>query len=211
MAKKTKRFVDSFVGDYIGDTPEKFALNLSALMIKSKQFLILCEEDISFAHTIYTNYRSQEARRVYIRALPPYIEGTLNFLGVVPYLYPPLIERIPEDCKNLFAESMLEFRNRSATKDNIKKTIIGFGKVSGIEISTNLMGEKGAQSLVKTLALRDNLMHPRSIEGMEVSDNQIQEANEGQLWYRKQFAAVISPLGETFKELLKQERNNENF
>jgi hypothetical protein len=63
------------------------------------------------------------------------------------------------------------------------------------------MGTKGAQSLLRTFELRDNLMHPRSVEGLTVNNEQMLEADQGLLWYRQQFHAVISPLNELVNDL----------
>lgn len=65
------------------------------------------------------------------------------------------------------------------------------------------MGTKGAQSLLRTFELRDNLMHPRSVEGFTVDNEQMQEAIESISWYKKQFNAVLSPLDEEVKKLSK--------
>ena len=199
--KKSRRFIDSFIGDYFGESRDNFAENLAGLMAKSKQFLELCEKDLSFAKSIYTNDGSQESRRVYIRALPAYVEGSLNFLRIMPHLYPPLLDRIPNDCLVLFAEPIIELRNRSSVKETIKKTLIGFGKISNANIKSDIMGTRGAQSLLRTFELRGNLMHPRSIEGFNVSDEQMLEAEQGLLWYRQQFKVVISPLSKVVKDL----------
>jgi hypothetical protein len=121
MKKKSKRFIESFIGDYFGETGEIFSNNLTEQMATSKEFIDLCEKDLSFAKAINTKEDSQESRRVYIRSLPAYVEGSLNFLRVIPHSYPPLLNRIPQDCLVLFAEPILELRNKSSVKESIKK------------------------------------------------------------------------------------------
>lgn len=201
MSKTNPRFVKEFMGGYIGDTREDFAANLSRLMGRSLEFLKLCNSDLDFARRILQTQDSQEARRVLIRTVPPFIEGRLNFLRVQPYLFPPLLERVPKDCTVLFAEPMMPLRNRSTTKDSIKWTLVGIGKVAGIDIPQNLMGESGAQALMATFDLRDSLMHPRSVDGFMVSDDQIQAAHTGLHWFNQYFSSVFSPMIEVVKEI----------
>lgn len=200
MSKKSPRFVDEFIGEYIGETREEFASNLSLLMGRALEFLKMCDRDLNFARDLLKAQGSQEARRVFVRTVPPYVEGNLNFLRVTPYLYPPLLERLPEDCRVLFAEPMLVLKNRSAAKDSIKRTLVGIGHVAGIPITNDIMGESGAQALMATFELRDSLMHPRSVDGFIVSDDQIAAAHAGVDWFKQKFASVSSPLKDIVKK-----------
>lgn len=202
MTKKPPRFVDDFFDDYFGETPEDFVSNLSRLMGRAQQFLKLCNQDFDFANALLRNHDSQETRRIYIRTVPPCIEGHLTFLHVIPHLFPPLLERIPEESRVLFAESMLAFKNRSTSKNSIRMTFVGIGAVAGIEISNELMGESGAQALMSTFRLRDNLMHPRSISGFTVSDDQIKAAQIGVVWFYQVFSSVWPPMIEIVKEIM---------
>lgn len=201
MSKTHPRFVKEFMGEYIGDTREDFAANLSRLMGRSLEFQKLCNGDLDFARHLLQAHDSQETRRVLIRTVPPFIEGSLTYLRVLPYLFPPLLERVPKDCTVLFAEPMMKLRNRSTAKDSIKRTLVGIGVVAGIDIPHNLMGESGAQALMDTFELRDSLMHPRSIDGFMVSDDQIQAAHTGLHWFNQYFASVFSPMIEVVKEI----------
>lgn len=201
MSKTNPRFVKEFMGEYIGDTREDFAANLSRLMGRSLEFLKLCNDDLDFAKQILRAHDSQETRRILIRTVPPFIEGKLTYLRTQPYLFPPLLEKVPKDCEVLFAEPMMKLRNRSSAKDSIKRTLVGIGVVAGIDIPHNLMGESGAQALMDTFELRDSLMHPQSIEGFTVSDDQIQAAHTGLRWFEQYFASVFAPMIKVAKEI----------
>lgn len=107
MKQKSKKFIESFMGDYIGETQEGFLENNNGLMKKSKKFKNLCEKDLLFAKELYDKQDSQESRRIYIRSSTAFVEGWLNFLRIIPHFYPPLLARIPMDCLVLFSEPIL--------------------------------------------------------------------------------------------------------
>ncbi len=201
MSKKAPRFVQEFVGDYIGNTMDDFAKNLSRNMARAKEFLMMCDADFDYARDQLKHSDAQEARRVWIRAIPPWVEGKLSFFRVTPYLYPPLLHRIPENVQVIFAETMLPISNRSSAKDTIKNTLVGISEVAGMNISPDLMGEAGAQALMSTFNLRDSLMHPRSIEGYLVSDEAVRTADIGVDWFNHKFAGIFTPLIEVVKEM----------
>ncbi|WP_409525672.1 hypothetical protein [Nitrincola sp. MINF-07-Sa-05] len=202
MSKKTPRFVENFVGDYIGNTREEFTQNLTRNMKRAHEFLDMCDSDLSYARKQLELQDSPEARRLWIRTIPPWVEGNLSFLRVTPYLYPPLLDRVPDDVKILFAETILPIHNKSSAKDTVKKTLTGIGKVAGLEISPNLMGETGAQALMNTFETRDGLMHPRSVEGYLVSDENLKLSYDGVDWFNHKFAAVFPPMIEVIKEMI---------
>jgi hypothetical protein len=201
LSKKAPRFVQEFIGDYIGNTMDDFAKNLSLNMERAKEFLMMCDADLDYARDQLKFSDTQETRRVWIRAIPPWVEGKLSFLRVMPYLYPPLLHRIPNNVQVLFAETMLPIRNRSSAKDTIKNTLLGIGEVAKMNVPPDLMGEAGAQALMYTFEIRDSLMHPRSIEGYLVSDEAVRSANVGVDWFNHKFVGVFTPLIEVVKEM----------
>lgn len=199
--KNSARFVDSFVNDYLGPTRDDFAKNLSKLMVAAREFHAALASDITFATAVWRTHDCIESRRVYVRAIPPFIEGSLNVLRVIPYLYPPFLEQLPKEFTVTFAESVLVFRNRSKAAQAIKDVLTGFGHVSGAEVPHDLMGETGAQNLIATFKLRDALMHPRSTRGMDVSSQDLHRAEAGLLWFEQKFTFVIGPLRDRVEEL----------
>lgn len=201
MSKKTPPFVADFLGDYIGDSRDAFAANLYKQIGRAKEFLKLCNADLDFVINQLKLHDSQEARRSFIRTIPPWVEGSLTFLRVTVFLYPPLLDRLPKDCLVLFAETMLPLRNRSSAKETIKQTFVGIGKLAGMEVSSHLMGESGAQALMNMFDLRNSLMHPRSIKGYLVSDESIRSAYIGIDWFNHKFVAVFSPMLEVAKDI----------
>lgn len=198
MARKSPRFVDDFITEYFGETPGTFSANLPNLMKRAIEFQTCLEKDLKFAHILLKSSDSQEARRIFIRAVPPYVEGCLTTLHVTPYLYPPLLNRLPEDCGPEFLEAMINFQIKTTPKERIKKTLIGIGSVAGVEISNEVMGEHGGQSLLATFRLRDSLMHPCSVSGFSVSDENKADAYDGVDWFKTKFGSVWSSLRETF-------------
>lgn len=201
MTKKSPRFVTDFKNEFMGRTPDDFAANLSQLMDRAVEFLRMCDRDLDFATNLLNSRDSQETRRVFIRTLPPYVEGSLNFLRIIVHLYPPLLKRLPADCSAHFLEPLIELRNRSTTKESIKKTFVGIGQVTGSHVPNDIMGEPGAQALIATFELRDSLMHPRSIDGFTVTEEQLATARAGQVWFLGKFASVFSPLKDVVKSM----------
>lgn len=202
MTKKSPRFVQDFIGEYIGETQEQFAENFPILWAKAMEFKLMCDSDIDFVSKLLEERDCREARCAFIRTLPAYIEGHLNILRLIPHLYLPLRDRIPEKYTVEFWEPMIEIRNRSTTKDSIKNTLIGIGHVAGVEVSSKIMGEPGAQALMATFGLRDSLMHPRSIEGISVTDKQLSDAWAGNVWFLEKFQIVFNSLKGVVYELI---------
>lgn len=194
MANNSKKAVLSFINDCMGKTPDEFSGNLSRLMKETFEFANQCEDDVLFASRMQKAKDNQETRRAYIRALAAYIEGSLNVLKITPYLYPPLLSKIPKKYNATFGESVLPVNLKTSTKENIKSTIKGFAAISEVELSNGFMGEKGGQGLVKVFNIRDNLMHPKSVEGMTVSDSDLKISREAEIWFREIFITVFSPL-----------------
>lgn len=200
MTKKSARFISDFSVDYMGKSPSQLSENLSKLMAKALEFHQICDKDIGFSMELLHSHDCQETRRIFIRSLPPYVEGALNFLRIIIYLNPPLLRRLPASYSAHFLEPFIELRTRSTIKDDIKKTFIAFGQVIERPFSNSIMGESGAQALIETFGLRDSLMHPCSVEGFTVTDGQLETARSGQIWFLEKFSSVFEPLIETTKK-----------
>jgi hypothetical protein len=182
--------------DYIGETDEEYLANLKGLMESAKDFLNELHSDLSLARSIAQNIDSGSARRTYIRTMPAFVEGSLNFLKVAPWGFPPLTSKLPEEYIVNFSETMLEFRNRTSVKDSIRDTLIGFGHITDVKLPATIMGEKGAQKLMDAFQLRDYVMHPKSPLAFSISKQQVSSAEEGLVWYMEKFQEVMAPLPE---------------
>ena len=201
MTQKSPRFVSDFATQFMGRTLDEFASNLSGLMAQATEFHRMCDTDIGFALDLVRTHDCQETRRILIRTLPPYVEGALNVLKIVVNLCPPLQARIPPDAAAHFLAPLVSFRSRTTIKDDIRTTFQSVGLVVEQPFREDIMGESGAQALLRSFALRDSLMHPFSIDGFIVGDDQLALAHTGHLWFVQKEAFLFSALIRRIEEV----------
>lgn len=73
---------------------------------------------------------------------------------------------------------------------NIRFAFKVFAKVSDADFNLDVRGV-GWQSLQRALKIRDRLMHPKKIEDLNVSDDEVREALQAWIWFENQVTLIL--------------------
>ena len=81
-------------------------------------------------------------------------------------------------------------------KKNVKFVVKELIKIFGLQIPDQFFQSKGWQALLDSTDLRNKLMHPKKLEELEVSDEQLLRVATGTQWMLDTYAELLSDVGD---------------
>jgi hypothetical protein len=158
-------------------------------LVRSMQLTVLpLNADLMMAGGQWQKDRpNQFWRRTVIRCLLALLEASLwNMKNTAPKI--AVISEVKLSPKELeFAEDRI--RPFPKFRKNLTDTFELFAKVHMIQHSVN--PDKNFEALCTTYELRNRLMHPKRPFDLDVSDQKIDDAMRGAMWFRQEFDKLM--------------------
>ncbi len=157
---------------------------------------------------------NQSERRSLVRAIFSLVEGMSFCLRVG--LLEDKENELPHTTVMALQELQIEIANEGQVKSKpIKTSIMNLLRLTVREYSSMYPGElkikcAGAEfeGLVKSVRVRDRLMHPRSLDDLTVTDGEIKLAVVGMNWFQVAMAEMILVQATHMRVRLKDLENN---
>lgn len=157
---------------------------------------------------------NQSKRRSLVRAIFALVEGMSFCLRVG--LLEEKENELPHATVMALQELQIEIANEGQVKlKSIKTSIMNLLRLTVREYSSMYPGElkikcTGAdfEGLVKTVRVRDRLMHPRSLDDLTVTDGEIKLAVVGMNWFQIAMAEMVLVQATHIRVRLKDLENN---
>jgi len=155
------------------------------------------EKDVAAATTPHMVHYT---RRALVRCVCAYVEAALFWMRQLM-----LLDEAPFSAEEVLAlrESTIQLDSNGAVKilalkptlrDSLRFTFAMFRKMSkqpALDFSANGVGGSGWSQLMETFALRDQLMHPKSLEALRVTEDQTLRVQAAHVWFREISGDVI--------------------
>ncbi|HEY5232115.1 MAG TPA: hypothetical protein VIK35_01090 [Verrucomicrobiae bacterium] len=150
------------------------------------------------------NCDDQFLRRSQVRIFAAFVEG-FSFLlkQVVLRLHDPLQTQLSIDELSKLKEIELDAvgqpvldkqhvpkRRFLRFHDNFKFTGVVFGRLCGSNYAMSY-GSAGHQAFTRTLLVRDRLMHPKTIEGLSLTNSETMDLQNAWQWYQSEIVALM--------------------
>jgi hypothetical protein len=172
---------------------------LSIMVSASKQFedtITILFVDLQKCADTFNVERSQFWRRVLVRSLFAYIEGATHCMKRVAHAcqFQPGVEFSDKE-RGILSEFAFELYNKASsgkTKMPLKESIkFSFNVYARVHLAKyELNANKGWQALIKSISIRDRLTHPKRVDDLIVSDDEMQVLFEAYTWFDKSIREV---------------------
>ena len=162
----------------------------------------------------------QFLRRNLVRIFAAFVEGYSFVLKqIVLRLYDPLQEHLSIDELSKLQEIKLDSTGQPVLdehralkrrflplQDNFKFAVALFGRLCGSKYAV-AYDSAGYQAFIRTIPVRDRLMHPKAIEDLCVTDPETMDLQAAWQWYQSEMVALgkdsILTMNERFAAVLK--------
>jgi hypothetical protein len=142
---------------------------------------------------------SQYNRRVFVRSLFGFIEGTIYFLKQTAYSTGLSLRNIDISYAILLQDFTIELKSNGIPsirtkflklEDNIKFAFKSINKVYELKIDIGV-GTENWNHFKKAIEVRNRLMHPKDAEDFQISDQEIEEIKATRDWFCQLIADAV--------------------
>jgi hypothetical protein len=187
------------------ETKEKFNKHINGLK-ESGELIDLLLEDVKSSLSIYSERRDDQfMRRNFVRTFFAAIEGHIYRMKQDAILYHENEQQIfkPEEV-NLLKEKSYEDKVDKQGKANRKEkdTYISFLPnfrfsiecyIKSLKSNYNFdFSSNGWECLQKTVEIRNNITHPKSVSNMKIEDSDMEKVNTAFNWYIDNMKKLLS-------------------
>lgn len=176
---------------------------IEAHFAETSALLEILRNDTALAFELHRKYPVEDFfKRAYIRCFFANAEAVLYRLrGIV-------IELHKYDGAKLTIQELSEISETGGrflkAKDALTKTISAFEKTWGCSSEMDCK-DRGYQDYLRTMKVRDRLMHPKRLSDMAVHAKEMATAQSASLWFRKLFGRMGVSLAGALRKTAKRD------
>lgn len=176
------------------------------------QMSSLLLNDVKQCRVLLEAQDTQFGRRIYIRTLFAHIEGiTFQMKQDVLHIYEIKGWRCSEGELALLKEEAYELDDKGEVyvqmkplqlRKNMRFAFKMFSHALGIDYELDVSSE-GWSSLKESINIRNNITHPKHLDDLSISDEQLSTAKKADIWYALSIHRLLSMSlsGPTFRSL----------
>lgn len=178
-------------------------------LLESDQVIQLLLRELSFIEKMISGHpREQRLRRIYIRSLFAFIEGTVYRLKQdamafkeFPHSELPILKEIIPRLNNKGKVEETEMHLR--LMDNLRYAFCAIGEAFGI-VYTLDSSDNGWSSIKKSLAIRHRITHPKNFSDLVISDQEWTCIVEAKEWFVGQIKHLFGNMANKVQEETRQ-------
>jgi hypothetical protein len=198
-------------------TSEEIVLECISLSKILHEESLVCKNHAIKYHELFQKNQSQFWRRMYIRSLFAYVDATLyGFKKLLLCVYEEgelsleelaiILEKSYEVKDNGKAVSKPTF---VSLEKNIKFTFLTLIKFFSIE-EAKPFSNNGWNSFKKSIEKRNLLTHPKQLNHLEISNEQMNQIEEGTSWFHKNIVTLYRGIAKSMQIQLGLDDSNSN-